>query len=87
MSKWVEERFQCAFNDPGTDWDQASVAVRRNVDTARPIAGVKIAWTATKAARSSRSWRARRISINPKTTVERSTGAICSGAPFDAMQI
>src|SRR6478672_10139725 len=63
-------------------------------------AGVKIAWTATKAARSSRSWRARRISINPKTTavntvravamfatVERSTAAICSNALFDVTQI
>src|SRR5262249_44331467 len=63
-------------------------------------AGVKIAWTATKAARSSRSLRARRISINPKTTavntvravamfasVERSTAAIWSNGSFDAMQI
>src|SRR5215475_11097941 len=56
-------------------------------------AGVKIAWTATKAARSSRSLRARRISITPKTTavrtvravaifatVERSNAAICPNA-------
>src|SRR5215472_6805197 len=63
-------------------------------------AGVKIAWTATKAARSSRSLRARRISINPKMTavktvravamfasVERSTGPICQAALFHTMQI
>src|SRR5215469_15543330 len=63
-------------------------------------AGVKIACTATKAARSSRSLRARRISINPKTTavntvravamfasVERSTAPICPSAFFDVTQI
>src|SRR5262249_17491063 len=63
-------------------------------------AGVKIACTATKAARSSRSLRARRISINPKTTavntvravamfatVERSTAAICWNASFGVTQI
>ena len=53
-----------------------------------------------KAARSSRSLRARRISINPKTTavrtvravaifatVERFTAAICSNTLFDVTQI
>src|SRR6185503_20785570 len=63
-------------------------------------AGDRIAWTATKAARSSLSLRARRISINPKTTavrtvravamfatVERFTAAICSNVSFDATQI
>src|SRR5262252_2487560 len=39
-------------------------------------AGVKIAWTATKAARSSRSFRARRISINPKTTAVNTVRAV-----------
>src|SRR6266576_6577448 len=63
-------------------------------------AGVRIAWTAMKAARSSRSLRARRISITPKTTAvrtvravaifateERFTAAICSNTLFDVTQI
>src|SRR5215831_12608102 len=63
-------------------------------------AGVRIACTATNAARSSRSLRARRISINPKTTavstvravamletVERFTVSICSNPLFDVTQI
>ena len=76
----------------------SEIACTRVIDCIH--AGVKIAWTATKAARSSRSLRARRISINPKTTavntvravamfatVERSTAAICSNASFDVTQI
>ncbi len=63
-------------------------------------ADVRIAWTATKAARSSRSLRACRISTNPKTTavstvsavatfatVERSTASICRNASFNVTQI
>src|SRR5438552_4742597 len=76
----------------------SEIACTRVIDCIH--AGVKIAWTATKAARSSRSFRARRISINPKrtavstvravamfATVERSTAAICSNAQFDVTQI
>src|ERR1700758_1629077 len=76
----------------------SEIAVTKVIDCIH--AGVKIAWTATKAARSSRSLRVRRISINPKTTavntvravamfatVERSTAAICSNASFDITQI
>src|SRR5207302_11472992 len=76
----------------------SAIACTRVIDCIH--AGVKIAWTATKAARSSRSLRACRISINPKTTavntvravamfatVERSTAAICSNASFHVTQI
>src|SRR4030095_4819373 len=76
----------------------SEIACTRVIDLIH--AGVKIAWTAMKAARSSRSLRARRISINPKTTavstvravaifatVERFTAAICSNALFDVTQI
>src|SRR5215831_10297100 len=76
----------------------SEIACTRVIDWIQ--AGVRIAWTATKAARSSRSLRARRISTNPKTTavntvravamfatVERSTAAICSNGSFDVTQI
>ena len=76
----------------------SEIACTRVIDLIH--AGVKIAWTAMNAARSSRSLRARRISINPKTTavstvravaifatVERFTAAICSNALFDVTQI
>src|SRR6266513_3149104 len=69
----------------------SEIACTRLIDSIH--AGVKIACTATNAARSSRSLRARRISINPKTTavstvravatfatVERFTAPICSNA-------
>src|SRR6266480_2380506 len=76
----------------------SEIACTRLIDSIH--AGVKIACTATKAARSSRSLRARRISITPKTTavntvravaifatVESSTAAICANASFDVTQI
>src|SRR6266576_2636581 len=76
----------------------SEIACTRLIDSIH--AGVKIACTATNAARSSRSLRARRISINPKTTavstvravatfatVERFTALICSNALRDVTQI
>src|SRR3954470_19228441 len=76
----------------------SEIACTRLIDSIH--AGVKTACTATNAARSSRSLRARRISINPKTTavstvravatfatVERFTAPICSNASFDVTQI